>query len=111
MSDFGSLITLGKGSTKSLDQGQKANFLGALNEAISEGEYSILIKERQYEEFVEWEDDTLSIMLTEYYDDEDRDDIWEFAEEEDIAQAEEIIEAVNAKLDEPIDMKAIFTEW
>lgn len=110
MSDFGALITFGEGSA-SLGPEKRAAILAAVNEAVQKGEYSSHIKEKRYTELHEWEDETLCLKFTEYYNDDDRDEIWEFAEEEDVEEAEELIEQITPKLDPDLDIAVIFTDW
>lgn len=110
MSDFGALILFGTGSA-SLGQDKREAILAAVNEAVQNGEFSSHIKEKRYTELCEWEDDTLCLKLTEYYDDDDRDEIWDFAEEEDTVEAEELIKSIKPILDPNREISVIFTDW
>lgn len=50
-------------------------------------------------------------MVTEYYEDEDADEIREFAEEEDIQDCERIIEKLKPILETDFEMVAKFEDW
>jgi hypothetical protein len=110
MSDFGALILFGEGS-KNLNASERKYILTAINEAVKEGDYSSHIQEKVYAELWEWKDDFLCLKFTEYYNDDDREEVWKFAEEEDIDEAEEFIAAIEPKLNLNLEISAIFTDW
>lgn len=110
MSDFGCLLVFKKQSG-SLSQTDKELIINELSQEISEGSYSFMIEEGDYKTIYEWEDNSFCIRLTEYYSDEDEEEIWEFAQEEDLSDAKEIAEKLQLKFENSIDFTAIFTDW
>ena len=109
MSDFGAIITFKK-SGSSLSDSDRDSILKNFNKIVEDGEYSSHIKSRSSYKFNKL-DGVDCIKLTEYYEDEDADEIREFAEEEDIYEANEIIDSLKAVTDSSIEMEARFLDW
>ncbi len=110
MSDFGALITFKKLSG-TITESDKELILEKLNLAIEDGEYDVPHDGKKYDTVLEWEDDKYCVQLTAYEDGDDADEIRETAEEDDVAEAEEIIASLLPELGGEYEMEAIFTEW
>jgi hypothetical protein len=110
MSDFGALIIFRKASG-TLSAEDKTLILDKLNEAVKNGEHSSHIKGAKYSKLIDWDENLHAVMLTEYFDDEDADEVREFAEEEDIDEANEIIAVLETSLGTDFKMEAVFTDW
>ncbi|MDX2001556.1 MAG: hypothetical protein SFW35_03945 [Chitinophagales bacterium] len=110
MSDFGALILFGKDSAN-LSSDKRAIILDSINDTVQKGIFPAHIQEKQYTELSEWDDNSLCLKLTEYYDDDYRDEIWEFAQEEDLEEAKKLISAIKPKLGMALQISAIFTDW
>ncbi len=110
MSDYGCIITFKKRSGN-LSNSNKQAITNKLNELIPDSDYSYMIQEGDYETFYDWGEGIECIRLTEYYFDDDEDEIAEFAEEEDLPDAEDIVEKLNQVFMNDIEIKALFTSW
>lgn len=109
MSDFGVIITFKK-SGSSLSDTDRKSILTNFNKIVDDGEYSSHIKSRSSFKFYKL-DGVDCIKLTEYYEDEDADEIREFAEEMDMEEASEIIDSLKAVTDSSIEVEARFLDW
>jgi len=108
MSDFGAIIIFSK-SNSSISDEEKEIIQTELKRVIKSGDYSSIIEEGNYLELKNWDEDKLCSMITEYYIDENFDEIFEFAKEEDTEDLEDIISKLN--LDASINISASFEEW
>lgn len=111
MSDFGAILIIRK-TSGSFTGGDKSTISSMLDAIISRSNYSEIIKTGAFKSLIGWDDDTaLCSMLTEYYDDEDSEDVREFAEEEDMDEAAEIAEKLQARLGNGFTVTAAFQDW
>lgn len=108
MSDFGAIIIFSK-SNSSISDEEKEIIQTELKRVIKSGDYSSIIEEGNYLELKNWDEDKLCSMITEYYIDENFDEIFEFAKEEDTEDLEDIISKLN--LDTSIEISSSFEEW
>ena len=108
MSDFGAILIFSK-SNSSISDEEKEIIQTELKRVIKSGDYSSIIEEGNYLELKKWDEDKLCSMVTEYYIDENFDEIFQFTEEEDIEDLEDIISKLN--LDASINISASFEEW
>lgn len=110
MSDFGAILIIEK-NTGSLSSEDKAEITAAISEIITAGDYSEVIIEGDYKTIYGWNEDGHCIKLTEYYDDEDADEVRESAKEEDMEEAQEIAEKLIEKLGNDYTIVAAFEDW
>ena len=80
-----------------------------LKRVIKSNDYSSIIEEGNYLELKNWDEDKLCSIITEYYIDENFDEIFEFAKEEDTEDLKDIISKLN--LDTSIEISSSFEEW
>jgi len=110
MSDFGAIIIIKKVSGE-MRPGDKNLIASHLVSIIDGGDYPKEIKTGNYKSLIEWGDEgALCSMLSEYYDD-DEDDIREFAEEEDMDEAEDIAEKLRGRLGPGFSITVAFEDW
>ena len=109
MSDFGAIIIFSKNDGSSFTDDDKQAIKKELERVIKSGDYSSIIEEGNYLELKNWDEDKLCSMITEYYMDENFDEIFEFAKEEDTEDLEDIISKLN--LDPSIDVSSSFEVW
>lgn len=109
MSDFGAVLIFSKKGGKQ-GSDDKSLILQEVNKTIENGDYSSHIKGKIYKELYDWEDNSFCLKFTEYYDDDDREEIWEFAEEEDLEEAQELIDTISPHLPE-FNITSEFTSW
>jgi len=109
MSDFGAIIIFSKKDGTSISDEEKEVIQAELKRVIKSGNYSSIIEEGNYLELKNWDVDKLCSMITEYYIDENFDEIFEFAKEEDLVDAEDIVSKLN--LESSIEISFSFEEW
>jgi hypothetical protein len=110
MSDFGAIIIFRK-KVGSFSSDDKKKIEKELKKVITEKEFPSNITEGNFAELRGWDDDAYCSMITEYYDDEDAEEIREFAEEEDIPDCELIIKKLTPTLESDFEMEAKFEDW
>lgn len=109
MSDFGCLLIFRKSGGR-LSDSEKETIVDTLEGTIPDSNYSFAIQSGEYTEFYEWEDDVECIRLTEYYFDGDE-ELYDFAKEEDLPDAEDIAQKLKKTLSEEVNIDVLFTEW
>ncbi len=109
MSDFGGILIFSKKDGSVFTPEEKQTIVNELERVIEHGNYPDIIREGNYRQLVDWGENTLASMITEYYLDEETEDLYDFAEEEDIELLEEMIEQL--ELPSQIEVKAAFEEW
>lgn len=110
MSDFGSIILFGK---------RKGNFndtdvqiiVNLLKKIIVGDKYPSNITEGNFAELRKWDDNSYCSIITAYYEDEDSEEIWKFAEENDIEECERIIQHLEPELAFDFYMEARMEQW
>jgi len=110
MSDFGAIIIFRK-KTGSFSSDDKKKIEKELKKVITDKEFPSNITEGNFSELRGWDEDCYSSMITEYYDDEDTEEIREFAEEDDMQDCERIIEKLKLTLETDFEMEAKFEDW
>ena len=110
MSDFGSIILFNKkaGEFNTSDQNKIKE---SLKKVIKENVFPLNITKGNFAELRKWDNDGYCSIITEYYDDEDSEEIWEFAKDDDVAECERIIELLKPDLLTDFDMEAKFEDW
>ncbi|MCB9261954.1 MAG: hypothetical protein H6607_06230 [Flavobacteriales bacterium] len=109
MSDFGCVLLFTK-SDGELNSQDKQKVIEKLDEIIPDSDYSFMIQDGDYRTFSDWGDGIQCIRLTEHYDDEDE-ELAEFAEEDELPDAEEIAQILQDLLGDGYEVKAEFTGW
>lgn len=110
MSDFGALIIFKK-KNGNFSEDDKELIVKELKKVIKDGKYPSNIKDGDFDELKKWESDAYCSMITEYFIDESSEEIREFAKEEDLEEAKNIITKLQPKLIEHFIMEAKFEEW
>jgi|SRR5690606_7594409 len=110
MSDFGAIIVFTKKSGTFTDY-DKELIETKLKEIVTNTEFPSNITEGNFARLRGWEDDSYCSMITEYYEDEDSEEIREFAEEDDLQDCERIIEKLKPIFEEDFEMEAKFEDW
>ncbi len=110
MSDFGAIITFKK-KTGTFSSDDKTKIEKELKKVITEKEFPSNITKGNFEDLRIWDEDRYCSMITEYYLDENAEEIREFAEEDDIQECEKIIEKLKTNLETFFEMKASIEDW
>jgi hypothetical protein len=111
MSDFGAILILKKASGNFTAQ-DKELIVEKLSSIIEAGDYLDIIKKGNYKSLIDWEDDTaLCSMLTEYFDDENSEEVRAFAKEDDIEDVEDIAQKLQSKLGNSFTVVSAFEDW
>lgn len=110
MSDFGIVLIIKKnnGLFNAVD---KQNISRLLTEIIRAGDYGDTITNENFQELEERDEHDLYARLSEYYDGDDADEVREFAEEDDLPDAEEIAEQLQEKLGNEFSVSASIEDW
>lgn len=110
MSDFGAVLIIKK-VAGDMRPGDKNLIASHLVSIIETGHYSGSIKDGPYKNLNEWnEANELCSMLTENYDN-DGEESREFAEEEDMDDADEIAQKLRARLGPAFSVTASIEDW
>ena len=110
MSDFGAIIVFTK-KTGSFSTDDKKIIEKELKKIVTDKEFPSNITKGNFSELVSWGNNSYCSMITEYYEDEDAEEIRSFAEEDDIPDCERIIELLKSKLEDDFKMEAKFEDW
>lgn len=110
MSDFGAIIIFKKKSGLFTSDDRK-KVEKELKKVITDKEFPSNITEGNFAKLRGWDEDNYCSIVTEYYEDEDADEIREFAEEEDVQDCERIIEKLRPILETDFEMVAKFEDW
>ena len=110
MSDFGAIITFQK-KNGSFSDDDKELIIKELKNIINHGNFPSNIKNGDYVILKKWYNQTYCSMITEYYDDEDSEEIRGFAEIEDIEEANQIITELKKVIGINFDMEVRFEDW
>ena len=109
MSDFGGILIFSKKDGSVFTPEEKQIIINELERVIVNGDYPDHIREGNFRRLIDWGENTLASMITEYYMDDETEDLYDFAEEEDMDMLEEMIEQL--ELPSQIEVKAAFEEW
>lgn len=110
MSDFGVIIKfIKKGGNLTIDE--IANIEEVLKRVVTTAEFPSNITESNFATIKQWDEGEYVSFISEYYIDEDEEELRTFAEEEDLEQAKVIIEKLKNELSSDIEMTALLEEW
>jgi hypothetical protein len=110
MSDFGVIIKFSKPSS-GLTSKEIEKIEEALKKVVTEEKFPSNITEGDFDTLKEWDEDEYVSFISEYYIDEDEEELKAFAEEEDLPEATKIIELLKSELPSEIEMSAHLEEW
>jgi len=110
MSDFGVIIKFSKNSGN-LTSDAISEIEVALEKVVTDEEFPSNITESNFATLKKWDEGEYVSFISEYYYDEDYEELKEFVEKEDLAQANKIIEKLKNELSSDIEMSAHFEEW
>lgn len=110
MSDFGVIIKFTKNSGE-LQASDLENIISALEEIVGKSnDFPSNIVEGNYLTLKKWEGNTYVSVITEYYLDENEQELREWASEEDIAQALDITQKLSLIFND-IQMSVHLEDW
>lgn len=110
MSDFGAIIIFRK-KDGNFDSDDKNKIVNELKKVITEKEFTSNIVGGNFSELKIWQENACCSMITEYYDDENANQIWDFAKENDIEDCKRIIKLLKSNLPDDFSIEAKFEEW
>lgn len=110
MSDFGVLIKFKKNSG-SFNKEDLAKIVSGLEQVVNPKDFPSNITNGNFLKLKEWDKGEYVSLITEYYLDQNEEELMDFAEEEDLEQAKDIIEKLKIILNDSIDMSAHLEEW
>lgn len=110
MSDFGTIITAKKLATTSISSGELDQLSEKLKSLIQQKGFKDITGESWDYEFELAESDAIVRLSQYYYGDEDADEEREFVEEEELADAQELVEALKSEFS-GFDFSARVIEW
>ncbi|MFT3794150.1 hypothetical protein [Flavobacterium sp.] len=110
MSDFGSMITFAKKEGELTDD-DKEQIVGALEQAIVPSEFPSNITGGNFRKLRSLGDNVYCVLITEYYDDEDVDEMRDDIEADDLQECERIIKKLELSLGFVFEMEAKFEDW
>lgn len=108
MSDFGIVLIIKK-NTGPFTEGEKANISRLLTDIAASGDHEDISE--NFSKLEERDGNSLYTRFTEYYHDDAADEIREFAEEDDLPEAEEIAEQLQEKLGNGFSVSASMEDW
>lgn len=112
MSDFGTLLIARKKDESDLSNSEINNLSSELKEIIKNGEFVNAVGEPFEHNFI-LDDDKKSAMVQlseHYYGDEDNDELFQFVEETELEQGEEIIKKLSLEFPE-IEFEISVEDW
>ena len=110
MSDFGTIITAKKLTTTSISSGELDQLTEKLKSVIQQKGFKDITGESWDHEFESAESNAIVRLSQYHYGDEDADEEREFVEEEELADAQELVEALRSEFS-GFDFSAEVIEW
>ncbi len=110
MSDFGTIITAKKQSAASISSGELGQLSDKLKFLIQQKGFEDITGEKWNHEFETAESDAIVRLSQYHYGDEDGDEEREFVREEELGDAQELVEALRSEFSD-FDFRAEVIEW
>lgn len=83
----------------------------ALEKVVTDEEFPSNITEGNFKTIKQWDEGQFASFISEYYYDENEEELRLFAEQEDLEQAKKIIEKLKNELSSEFEMTAHLEDW